>query len=29
MGPERTTDWTRATKYFFLLDFIKGFGLGM
>jgi NADH-quinone oxidoreductase subunit I len=22
-------DWTRATKYFFLMDFIKGFGLGM
>ena len=21
-------DWTRATKYFFLMDFIKGFGLG-
>ena len=22
-------DWTRATKYFLLMDFIKGFGLGM
>lgn len=22
-------DWTRATKYFLLVDFIKGFGLGM
>ncbi|MFM2365940.1 MAG: hypothetical protein RIR95_548, partial [Pseudomonadota bacterium] len=22
-------DWTRATKYFFLVDFFKGFGLGM
>ena len=22
-------DWTRAAKYFLLMDFIKGFGLGM
>ena len=22
-------DWSRATKYFLLVDFIKGFGLGM
>ena len=22
-------DWTRATKYFLLMDFIKGFGLGL
>jgi hypothetical protein len=22
-------DWTRATKYFLLMDFLKGFGLGM
>lgn len=22
-------DWTRATRYFLLMDFIKGFGLGM
>ncbi|MBC7676841.1 MAG: NADH-quinone oxidoreductase subunit I, partial [Rhodoferax sp.] len=29
MGPTRTTDYTRAVKYFFLSDFIKGFGLGL
>ena len=29
MGPARTTDYTRAVKYFFLSDFIKGFGLGL
>ncbi|TAG28094.1 MAG: NADH-quinone oxidoreductase subunit I, partial [Rhodobacterales bacterium] len=22
-------DWNRATRYFLLMDFIKGFGLGM
>ena len=22
-------DWTRATKYFLMVDFLKGFGLGM
>ncbi|MGB5869483.1 MAG: NADH-quinone oxidoreductase subunit I, partial [Albidovulum sp.] len=29
MGPARTTDYTRAAKYFLMMDFIKGMGLGL
>ncbi len=28
MGPARTTDYTRAAKYFLLWDFLVGFKLG-